>query len=130
MGLDIFSKPLESQFGPLGKDFNLYQEHYLSLSKPTEDTLTLYVPLHKISLFGSQVKKQAYRDALAKLYGWPAGEASWLNISSAVPEIVGDLRMRDGQYFINSLNIGHELKHSMSRMDARVLDSDLEAWLK
>lgn len=123
--------PTPPKFGKLGELFNAYQNAYMSLSQPTEDTLELYIPGHKVMLFGSQEKKQAYHDSLAKKYGWPPGQVSWENISSWPPEIVGDLRIgKDGKYIINFLCVGHEFGHTMSRNDVKVLDPDEYAMLK
>ncbi len=117
-------------FGPLGKLFNSYWLAYMNMSQPTEETLEILVPAHKIVLFGSQKKKQAYFDEQAKKFGWAPDTPSWYNLSSEIPEIIGDLRIRNGKLFINHLNIGHELVHSIARMDERVMDSDEIATLK
>ena len=123
------TKPIPT-LGKLGNLFNDYQAAYLSASKPTEEFLEIYVPAHKIMLFGSQTAKQAYHDALAKRYGWASGEVSWENVSSVVPEIIGDLRTRNGKMVINTLCLGHEYQHTIARLDGRVLDPDKYAQIK
>jgi hypothetical protein len=124
------SPSTNSQFGPLGKLFNDYWLAYMGLSQPTEETLEILIPAHKIVLFGSQAKKQKYFNEQAKKFGWSPDTPSWYNLSSEIPEIVGDLRIRDGKLFINHLNVGHELCHTIARMDERVMDSDEIATLK
>ncbi len=124
------TKPIPT-LGPVGKAFNTFQDAYTAISLPTEDTLEIVIQAHKIMLFGSQAKKQAYHDALAKKYGWPPGNVSWENISSLLPEIVGDLRIgKDGKYIINHLCVGHEISHTITRFYPQVLDPDKYATLK
>lgn len=120
-----------SQFGKLGILFNDYQEAISEIGQPTEDVFEIIIPAHKVVLFGSQKAKQEYHNALAKKYGWKPGNVSWENISSTIPEIVGDMfKTKDGKYLVNTLALGHEWQHTISRLDSRMLDPDEYAMLK
>lgn len=100
--------------GELTNDFNRAVDHK---TEPSADYVDLDITV-RVRLYGRNEDKQ--RD-WKQLFD---SQVQWGMISTDPPQIFGDLRMVDGELFVNPLMIGHELLETMRLKDKRLKDPD------